>query len=52
MFDIAVYYSCLPRIADRDRKVQVMKAFADGGKNLGMKVCEQMVQHSNVCSFL
>ena len=44
MFDIAVYYSCLPRIADRDRKVQVMKAFADGGKNLGMKVCEQMVQ--------
>ena len=44
MYDVAVYYSCLPRIADRDRKVQVMRAFAEGARHLGMNVCEQTVQ--------
>jgi len=34
-FDVAVYYSSLPRIADRTRKMQVLEAFADGARMVG-----------------
>lgn len=35
MYDVAVYLSSLPRIADRNRKVEVLKAFADGAAKAG-----------------
>jgi hypothetical protein len=35
MYDVAVYLSSLPRIADRNRKVQVLQAFAHGAKASG-----------------
>jgi hypothetical protein len=34
-FDVAVYYSSLPKIADRTRKMQVLEAFAQGAKATG-----------------
>ena len=36
-YDVAVYYSSLPRIADRTRKMQVLEAFADGAQAIGAK---------------
>jgi len=35
MYDVVVYYSSLPRIADHDRKAQILKAFAVGAKAAG-----------------
>ena len=36
--DVAVYLSSLPRIADRNRKVDVLNYFAQGAKSQGAKV--------------
>ena len=41
MYDVVVYLSSLPRIADRHRKVQVLKAFAEGARNAGARVLIQ-----------
>lgn len=41
MYDVVVYLSSLPRIADRDRKVQVLKAFAQGAQAQGASVLLQ-----------
>jgi len=41
MFDVVVYFSSLPRIADHDRKVQIMRAFSEGCKRLGLRVLDQ-----------
>ena len=41
MYDVVVYLSSLPRIADRDRKVQLLKAFAEGSKFAGAKTFVQ-----------
>jgi hypothetical protein len=41
MHDVVVYLSSLPRIADRDRKVEVLKAFANGCNHLGLKTLLQ-----------
>lgn len=38
MHDVVVYLSSLPRIADRNRKVQTLRAFYDGVSNLGLTV--------------
>ena len=35
MHDVAVYLSSLPRIADRNRKVDVLTAFAQGAQVAG-----------------
>ncbi len=35
MHDVAVYLSSLPRIADRNRKVEVLQAFAQGARAAG-----------------
>lgn len=42
MYDVAVYLSSLPRIADRNRKVEVLKAFAAGAQKAGANV---LLQH-------
>jgi hypothetical protein len=41
MYDVVVYLSSLPKIADRDRKIQVLKAFADGVAAQGASVMIQ-----------
>lgn len=41
MYDVVVYLSSLPRVADRNRKVDVLTAFADGVKNCGGRVVMQ-----------
>lgn len=41
MYDVVVYLSSLPRIADRNRKVQVLKAFATGAEAQGARVLLQ-----------
>ena len=41
MYDVVVYFSSLPRIADHDRKVQIMRAFSEGCKNQGLRVLDQ-----------
>ena len=41
MHDVVVYFSSLPKIADRDRKVQVLQAFADGVRASGASVMIQ-----------
>ena len=38
MYDVAVYLSSLPRIADHNRKVQVLRAFAEGAAACGLSV--------------
>lgn len=38
MFDVVVYYSSLPRISDRNRKLEVLENFVTGVSNLGIKV--------------
>jgi hypothetical protein len=41
MFDVAVYLSSLPRIADRDRKMDVLRYFAQGAQSQGAQVLVQ-----------
>jgi hypothetical protein len=41
MYDVVVYLSSLPRIADRNRKVEVLKAFAAGAQTQGARVMIQ-----------
>jgi len=41
MYDVVVYLSSLPRIADRNRKVEVLQAFAAGCNHLGLKTLLQ-----------
>lgn len=41
MHDVVVYLSSLPRIADRNRKVEVLHAFANGCSQLGLKTLLQ-----------
>ena len=41
MYDVVVYLSSLPRIADRNRKVEVLQAFADGCNCLGLNTFVQ-----------
>lgn len=41
MYDVVVYLSSLPRIADRNRKVEVLQAFAAGCNQLGLKTLLQ-----------
>ena len=41
MYDVVVYLSSLPRIADRNRKVQVLRAFAQGAQTQGASVLIQ-----------
>jgi hypothetical protein len=41
MYDVVVYLSSLPRIADRNRKVEVLQAFAAGCTQLGLKTLLQ-----------
>ena len=41
MYDVVVYFSSLPRIADHDRKVQILRAFSDGCKKIGLRVLDQ-----------
>ena len=41
MYDVVVYLSSLPRIADRNRKVEVLQAFANGCNLLGLKTLLQ-----------
>lgn len=41
MHDVVVYLSSLPRIADRDRKVEVLNAFAVGATALGLNTLLQ-----------
>lgn len=41
MYDVAVYLSSLPRIADRNRKVEVLRAFAAGAQAAGANVIIQ-----------
>jgi hypothetical protein len=41
MYDVVVYLSSLPRIADRNRKVEVLKAFAQGAQSQGARVLIQ-----------
>jgi hypothetical protein len=47
MFDVVVYLSSLPRIADRNRKVEVLEAFAAGARSQGASVLIQ-TQHQVV----
>jgi len=39
--DVVVYLSSLPRIADRNRKTEVLRAMAQGAKSLGLKTLLQ-----------
>ena len=41
MYDVVVYLSSLPRIADRNRKVEVLQAFAEGAMAQGASVLVQ-----------
>ena len=41
MYDVVVYLSSLPRIADRNRKVEVLRAFAHGAQARGARVLIQ-----------
>lgn len=41
MYDVVVYLSSLPRIADRSRKTEVLHAFAQGAKQQGARVLVQ-----------
>jgi hypothetical protein len=41
MHDVVVYLSSLPRIADRNRKVDCLRAFAQGCQHLGLKTLLQ-----------
>jgi hypothetical protein len=41
MYDVVVYLSSLPRIADRNRKVEVLRAFAAGAESQGARVLIQ-----------
>jgi hypothetical protein len=41
MYDVVVYLSSLPRIADRNRKVEVLQAFAEGAQAQGARVLVQ-----------
>jgi hypothetical protein len=41
MHDVVVYLSSLPRIADRNRKVEVLQAFAEGARAQGASVLVQ-----------
>ena len=41
MYDVVVYLSSLPRIADRNRKVEVLQAFAQGAQAQGARVLVQ-----------
>jgi hypothetical protein len=41
MHDVVVYLSSLPRIADRNRKVETLNAFAQGCHRLGLKTLVQ-----------
>jgi hypothetical protein len=41
MHDVVVYLSSLPRIADRNRKVEVLRAFAQGAQAQGARVLLQ-----------
>jgi hypothetical protein len=41
MYDVVVYLSSLPRIADRNRKVEVLQAFAQGVRAQGASVLVQ-----------
>ena len=41
MIDVAVYLSSLPRIADRNRKVEVLQMFAEGARRQGASVLIQ-----------
>lgn len=41
MYDVVVYLSSLPRIADRNRKVEVLRAFAQGAQAQGARVLIQ-----------
>lgn len=47
MYDVVVYLSSLPRIADRNRKVEVLEAFAAGARAQGASVLLQ-TQHQVV----
>lgn len=41
MHDVVVYLSSLPRIADRNRKVEVLQAFVQGARSQGLDVVAQ-----------
>lgn len=41
MHDVVVYVSSLPKISGRNRKVEVLQAFAEGTKKLGLKTLVQ-----------
>jgi hypothetical protein len=41
MYDVVVYLSSLPRIADRNRKVECLRAFAQGCQSLGVNTLIQ-----------
>lgn len=41
MYDVVVYLSSLPRIADRGRKIEVLQAFADGARSMGFNTLQQ-----------
>lgn len=41
MHDVVVYLSSLPRIADRNRKVQVLRSFAEGAMSQGLSTLIQ-----------
>lgn len=41
MYDVVVYLSSLPRIADRNRKVEVLQAFAHGCNQIGLRTLLQ-----------
>jgi len=41
MYDVVVYTSSLPRIADRSRKMEVLLAFAEGAQRTGAKTLIQ-----------
>jgi hypothetical protein len=41
MYDVVVYLSSLPRIADRNRKVDCLRAFAQGCQHLGLNALLQ-----------
>jgi len=45
MHDVVVYLSSLPRIADRNRKVQVLEAFVEGARSQGLNVLAQTLPH-------
>lgn len=46
MYDVAVYLSSLPRIADRNRKVEVLRAFAQGSAAAGANTLIQDKYHT------